>query len=283
MQFCREPLLYAYSYTKQFHLCEFSRGRRTVKRNEMHLCATVSLLFCVLPKVVISHGRKDRSSRSDERADANPRSLTRETKCQMWAIETVFILSKPLLDPGPFRGSRARESIYRREYLHALTLINIGASARISGGILVLAHVWLLVKKFRCELREELVIRETRAGFLRARNPDRRCRVVAPADEKSSLLSRSRDFLTGWTLSRRAPTYTHLRTSGCEIPVDARRKRIRPTVIARACASVRISVSPACTQVSRHARNVIIVGHRDEGNVSETHESANLCRDEWQP
>lgn len=170
------------------------------------------------------------------------------------------------------------ENIYMRWHWLILAL------ARGSpGGILVLAHVWLLVKKFRCELREELVIRETRAGFLRARNPDRRCRVVEPVDEKSSLLSRSRDFLTGWTLSRRAPTYTHLRTSGCEIPVDARRKRIRPTVMARACASVRISVSPARTQVSRHARNVIIVGHRDEGNVSETHESANLCRDEWQP
>lgn len=77
VQFCRRPLLLCpFVREKQFRLYEFSRGRRTVKkRNEMHLCATVSLSFCMLPKVVISHGRKDRSS-----APMSERSLMAENK-----------------------------------------------------------------------------------------------------------------------------------------------------------------------------------------------------------
>jgi len=62
-----------------------------VKRYEMHLYATVSLLFCMLPKVVISHEEKSSTLAPMSVQDTGPRSLT-ENKMSDMSDRDGFIL-----------------------------------------------------------------------------------------------------------------------------------------------------------------------------------------------
>jgi len=94
-----------------------------VKRYEMYLCATVSLLFCMLPKVVISHEEKRSTLAPMNVQDArSPRSLA-ENKMSDVSDRDGFILEAT---SGPFRGSRICES---RIFTRVVTLFNIGARA----------------------------------------------------------------------------------------------------------------------------------------------------------
>jgi hypothetical protein len=145
--------------TKQFHLCEFSRGRRTVKRYEMYLCATVSLLFCMLPKVVISHGGEKidpRAVQVRESAIVNGKQNVRRERSRRFYPRSRFWGSRPV----------SRITHLRIDICVPRRLINIGARAKVLEGYSVITHVTPLRKipAGTCASRGGFVIRDAR-GF----------------------------------------------------------------------------------------------------------------------